>query len=93
MGLFSRRFWAGAAERAIGAAANSVIVTWGVADGVLNLWTVDPVATAGVAAGMAVLSLLKSVTVVSVGPKGSPSLVDDQPDEQHRAAAYAAEVP
>lgn len=77
--MFTKAFWKGAAERAIKGAAQALIMFWGVGDGLLNLWTINPVETAGIAVGAAVLSVLTSLISVGAGPAGSPSMVQDQP--------------
>lgn len=79
--MFSTSFWKGALERAFKSAAQALILVWPIADGLLNLWQVDPVESLGVALGAAVLSLLTSVASLAAGPPESPSLVHETPEE------------
>lgn len=71
--MFTLAFWKAAAERAVKSAAQGVIVFWAVGDGMLNLWSIDPKETAGVAGGMLVLSLVMSLASAPFG-NGGPSL-------------------
>ncbi|MEV1294424.1 holin [Pseudonocardia sp. NPDC049635] len=70
--LFTRRFWTGAADRAIKSSAQMLILLWG-ADAGLNILTVDVPEAFGVAAGAAVLSLLTSVASGATGDRGTSS--------------------
>lgn len=79
--MFTTTFWKGAAERAAKSAAQALILFWGVGDGLLNLWSISPVESAGIAAGAAVLSALTSLVSLSAGPAESPSLVREQPEQ------------
>ena len=81
--MFTQSFWKGAAERAAKSAAQALILFWGVGDGLLNLWSVSPVESLGIAAGAVVLSVLSSLLTVGAGPVGSPSAVQDQPAALH----------
>jgi hypothetical protein len=76
--MWTRAFWVAAGERAIRAAAATVLSALVVADGLLDAFAVDWTAAAGIAGGGAVVSLLTSLTAGAVlGPPGSPSLVAD----------------
>lgn len=82
--LTTREFWAGAAERAVRAAAWALLASLGVpqvAEGVgLDVIHVGWVSALSVAAGAGVLSLVASVAAgQALGPPGSPSLVQDRP--------------
>lgn len=72
--MFTALFWRDAAERAISTAAQSTLAAWAVGDGLLDAWTVDWRAAAGIAAGGAVLSLLKSIVATRIGDHESASL-------------------
>lgn len=76
--MFSRLFWAAAAERAVKTAAQ-VIVAFAGADAV-NAFSVDYERAAGLALGAAVVSVLTSIVSAPAGPveaKGTPSLVGE----------------
>jgi hypothetical protein len=77
--VFTLTFWKGAVERSVKSAAQALVLFWGVGDGLLNLWSINPVETAGIAVGATVLSVLTSLISVGAGPTGSPSMVQDQP--------------
>lgn len=72
--MFTRAFWAAALERAVKSAAQAVVLFWAVGDVALNLWTVNPTETLGVAAGGAVLSILTSLVSIPVSATNGPSL-------------------
>jgi hypothetical protein len=72
--MWTRTFWRDAAERCIATAAQSAIALLG-ADG-FDLLEVDVAAVFGVAAGGALLSLLKSLVASKVNDPESASLVD-----------------
>lgn len=72
--MWSRTFWRDAVERMVSTAAQSAIAVLG-ADG-FDLLQVDVAAVFGVAAGGAVLSLLKSLVASKVNDPNSASLVD-----------------
>lgn len=72
--MFSKTFWVDAFERMVATAAQSAIALLG-ADG-FDLLEVDVAAVFGVAAGGAVLSLLKSLVASKVNDPESASLVD-----------------
>ena len=67
-------WWRDAAERALATAAQSLLAAWGVGDGLLNAWELDPMTGAGIAAGGALLSLLKALAATQVGDPDSASL-------------------
>lgn len=73
MSLFTTRFWADAAERAITTAAQSAIAVIGV-DALTPIIEVDWAGVGGIAATAAVLSVLKSLVASQVGDT-SASLV------------------
>lgn len=76
--MFTRAFWAAALERALKSAAQGLIVFWGIGDGLLNLWTVDPKGSAGVAAGMFLLSLVMSIASSPFSASSGPSLTKSE---------------
>lgn len=61
MSITTKQFWKDTLEYAIRGAAHSVILFWGVGDGLLNLWEVNPANTAGIALGGFTLSVLTSL--------------------------------
>lgn len=75
--MLTRTFWAGAAERAVKTGAQTAVALLA-ADGV-NLLTLDWRAAGVTVGGAALLSVLTSIGSLTVGPSGSPSLVDEQP--------------
>ena len=81
--MFTTTFWKGAVERAVKSAAQAVVLAVG-GDAALDLWQVDVAAVTGIAAGAAVLSLLTSLASGAAGPKGSPSLVREEPHTDQR---------
>jgi len=74
--MFTPVFWRSTAERAISTAAQSAIAVLG-ADTLLDSFNAPWQYVASVAAGGAVLSVLKSLVASQVGDKGSPSLIRD----------------
>lgn len=74
--MWTKVFWKDAAERAVSTAAQSAIAVLG-ADG-FDLLQVDAAAVLGVAAGGALLSVLKSLVASKVKDPDSASLVDLQ---------------
>lgn len=80
--MLSRAFWAGVAERAVKTAAQTAVALLA-ADGV-DLLTLDWRAAGVTVAGAALLSVLTSLGSLTVGPAGSPSLVDDTPGRHAR---------
>lgn len=72
--MFRKVFWLDALERMVSTAAQSAIAVLG-ADG-FDLLQVDAAAVFGVAAGGALLSLLKSLVASKVNDPESASLVD-----------------
>jgi hypothetical protein len=73
--IWTSKFWKETAERAIKSFCQALIVMWS-SDVAFDFLEVDWQKTLGVAAGMAVLSVLTSIVSASVGPdKDSPSLV------------------
>ena len=73
--MFTKPFWVKSIERAIKTAAQTTLVFLGGSQVALDLWTIDPVNVAGVAAGGFVLSILTSVGSEPFGDKDDPSLV------------------
>lgn len=74
--MFNADFWKQAAERAAKSAGQALLILWA-GDGLLNAWSIDPKAAAGVALGAAALSVLTSVVSLPVGPDDSPSTVGE----------------
>ena len=72
--MWTTAFWKDAAERAVSTAAQSALAVMG-ADG-LNLLNVDVKAVLGVAAGGAVLSVVKALAARMFNNPESASLVD-----------------
>jgi len=81
--VWTREFWQGAAERAAKSAAQTLLLMW-LSDVPLDLLQIDAVRALGISAGAAVLSVLTSIASAPLGPKGSPSLVDDTPARHSR---------
>lgn len=73
-GMLSKSFWMGALDRAVKTAAQALLTLWGSSE-VLNILDINVVESLGVAAGMAVLSLLTSVASAPAGDKGSSALL------------------
>jgi hypothetical protein len=85
--LATGEFWAGAAERAVKTAAQTLLALWGT-EHVVDAFSINVRTALGVALAASVISLLTSVASAPASPLGSPSLVDDRPDvgvhrEQH----------
>lgn len=75
--MFTKAFWKDAIERAVGAASAAVISAGVFGEG-FNLFDLDLGSGAGVAAGAAVLSILKSLGVSNaLGRKGTASVTKD----------------
>lgn len=82
--LASKRFWAGACERAARAAAWALLAALGVPQAAgtvgLDVTAVGWQSALSLAVGAGLLSLLGSIGAgKAAGPTGSPSLVDDRP--------------
>ncbi len=78
MSMFTKAFWTDAAERAAKTAAQFGLVAWGAA----TFTSVGEVVSVAQATGLALLfgagmSLLTSVASIGIGPKGTPSLVQE----------------
>jgi len=67
-------WWRGAADRALKATAQTLLLLWAGSDG-LNVLTVQPMPALGLAAGAAVLSLLTSIVSAPVGDPGTTCLI------------------
>jgi hypothetical protein len=82
--LSTGSWWAGAAERAVRAAAWAMLAALGVPQAApvvgVDVVHVGWVSALSMAAGAGLLSVLGSVAAGPVGPDGSPSLVDDRPE-------------
>lgn len=74
MTLFTTKFWADAAERAIKTVAQALLSLFIVGDQVFNLLTVNWSQALGVAAGAGVISVLMSIVSASVTSSDSASL-------------------
>lgn len=78
--MFTKQFWLETLERAIKSAAQFGLVAWGA-----TVFTaVGDVITTAQGVGFAMLfglglSVLTSVASIAIGPKGSPSLVEEKP--------------
>jgi len=81
--VWTREFWQGTAERAAKSAAQTLLLMW-LSDVPLDLLQIDATRALGISAGAAVLSVLTSIASAPLGPKGSPSLVDDTPARHAR---------
>ncbi len=75
--MLTRTFLAGVAERAVKTAAQTAVALLA-ADGV-NLLSLDWSAAGATVGTAALLSVLTSIGSLTIGPAGSPSLVDDTP--------------
>jgi len=75
--VLTRAFWLAVVERAGKTAAQTAVALLA-ADGV-DLLALDWRAAGVTVGGAAVLSVLTSVASLTVGPPGSPSLVDTEP--------------
>jgi hypothetical protein len=75
--MWTKQFWKDALERAVKSSAQVLILAWPLADGVFNVFEVNAARAAGIGAGAFVLSILTSVVSVSVGTRGTASIVDD----------------
>jgi len=74
MSLFTTKFWADTAERAVKTVAQTVLSLWLVGDQLFNIMTVDWTVTAGVAIGAGAISVLTSVVSATVTSSDSASL-------------------
>ena len=84
MTIWNAMFWKAAAERAIATAAQSALAALGT--DVIGVLDMDATAILSIAAGGAVLSVLKSVAATAA--TGGPSLAGeslDSPRNTHRA--------
>jgi hypothetical protein len=72
--MFSAAFWTGAFDRAIKSFAQALLLMWGFDEG-FNVLEINFVASLGVGAGAAVLSLLTSVISAPVGERGTTSML------------------
>lgn len=79
--MWTREFWQAAAERAIRTVAQVLLALW-VGSGAFNAFSIDVLESLGVALGAALISVLMSL--VPVGPEGSPSWVEDPEAGKHR---------
>lgn len=76
--LMTGSFWAGAAERAVKTAAQTLIAQMA-ATQVIDAFHIDYKTAAGVALFAAMLSVLMSIGSAPIGPAG-PSMVNDRPN-------------
>ena len=67
-----KEFWVAAAERAVKSFAQALLLLW-VADGGLDIFSVNYQEALGLGLGAAVLSVLTSIVSSNIGPPG-PSL-------------------
>ena len=79
--MFTRKFWRDTAERAISTAAEAAVAILG-ADA-FNIIDIDPLHVGGIAAGAALLAVLKAVGASARGNPESASLVGHS--DQHGA--------
>jgi len=71
--VFTLVFWQATAERAVKSFAQALAALLGT--GGIGLWDVAWLTTLSIAGMTALLSVLTSLTSVSIGPVGSPSVV------------------
>lgn len=74
MTIFTTKFWADAAERAVKTVAQSLLTLWLAGDQVFNLVTVNWTQALGIAAGAGVISILTSIVSAKVTDTDSASL-------------------
>lgn len=74
--MFTVRFWKDAAERSIKSAAQAIVTMWGA--GQFNILNADFGQTAGIALGMACLSILTSIVSERVGIPDTASLLREE---------------
>lgn len=72
--MWTKAFWAGAADRLIKSFAQALLLLWG-ADAGFNILNVSVPAAFGVAGGAAVLSLLTSVVSAPAGDRGTSAML------------------
>lgn len=72
--MYSKLFWRDLCERVVSSAAGGALAALGA--GAVNILQVDVQAVLGIAAGTALVSLLKGLAASKVGESGSPSLVN-----------------
>jgi hypothetical protein len=82
--MFSRHFWAEAAERAAKTAAQAMILVVGADQ--LDALNADWESIVGFGLGGAFLSLCTSLVSLPLGPKGSASLVEEYVGKRRRRA-------
>lgn len=74
MTLFTTKFWADAAERAIKTVAQSFLALTVVGDQVFNIVNLDWMTALGVSAGAALISIMTSIVSATVTSSDSASL-------------------
>lgn len=80
--IWSKRFWQDLTERAIRAAAGSLVGLWVTGAG-FSLFSIDWKASLGVAGAAAVFSVVSSLFGSRIGDKGTPSLLPAQLQGRH----------
>lgn len=75
--LTSKTFWSETAERAVKSAGQALVIALG--GNALSALDLDWVGIGGAVAAAALLSVATSLASITVGPKGSPSLVPNAP--------------
>jgi hypothetical protein len=75
--MWTVQFWKDTAERGIKSTAQALTLAWPLADGVFDVFDVNPARAAGIALGAFVLSALTSLVSSQVGNTGTASVVSD----------------
>lgn len=75
--MFTRQFWKSAVERCVKTVAQALIAVFAASQA--NILTADWKAVLATAGTAGLLSILTSIASDGIGPKGTPSLVDDLP--------------
>lgn len=72
--MWTTAYWKDLTERVVSSAAGGALTAWGGGE-VANLWTADARLITGMAAGAALISLLKGLAAVKRGDPASASLL------------------
>jgi len=76
MTIATLAFWKATAERAVKTGAQFVLVSWGIGDGIMNAWTIEPIEVGGMFLGGIAVSVLTSLA--SAGTGNGPSLTNSE---------------